>query len=287
MSANDDLIQVCAWVRMRLPGMPTFIGFTYVDPEAGLSAKGGNSDNSNLGERPDTIIRLPIPGIACEVLTHEEIAGMGLPRMPAWVEHYGPQPLAGKIWGEWRRHPSLQGRFHPDFPDDLQVIVHDGGPRLTKRRPELAWVRVSQGNGEDDVFHGRLLSQPKQLETVSEGDEIQFVAPEGGEHPLMVTSKYLCERPDWVIGPCRKCGLTELFDAPSDLIRVVFPNIPPGAVLRAFTAFCGICGGAGVQLVRHKSAPPEIERPVPPADPAPAAVGVASDQPKSWWRFWS
>src|SRR5215471_14876033 len=31
----------------------------------------------------------------------------------------------------WREHPLLKSRFHPEFPDDLQVIVHDGGPRLS------------------------------------------------------------------------------------------------------------------------------------------------------------
>ena len=45
MSDNNDLIPVCAWVSMRLPGFPHFIGFTYVDSEAGLSAKGGNLED--------------------------------------------------------------------------------------------------------------------------------------------------------------------------------------------------------------------------------------------------
>ena len=51
MSDNNDLIPVCAWVSMRLPGFPHFIGFTYVDSEAGLSAKGGNLEDSNMRER--------------------------------------------------------------------------------------------------------------------------------------------------------------------------------------------------------------------------------------------
>ena len=123
---------------------------------------------------------------------------------------------------EWRQHPRLRGRFHPDYPDDLQVLVHDGGPRITENRPELVWVRVI-GN-DHDVFVGAVLNQPHQLESITQASQIRFIVPDGGEHPLLVTPKYLQERPDWIIQPCHKCGLSELFDAPSDLMRVVFPN---------------------------------------------------------------
>src|SRR5262245_29603588 len=42
----------------------------------------------------------------------------------------------------WRNDPDLAGRFHPRHPDHLQVIVHDGEPRRTKRGPEGCWVNV-------------------------------------------------------------------------------------------------------------------------------------------------
>ncbi len=41
---------------------------------------------------------------------------------------------------DWREHPKLKGRFHPDHPDDLQVIAHDGGARITGNAPEAVWV---------------------------------------------------------------------------------------------------------------------------------------------------
>jgi hypothetical protein len=68
----------------------------------------------------------------------------------------------------------------------------------------------------------------------------------------MVSDKYLAERRNWVIQPCAKCGLSELFDAPSDLQKIVFPSMPPDATMKMFTAFCGLCGG--VQVVQHKDA---------------------------------
>lgn len=27
---------------------------------------------------------------------------------------------------EWRDHPKLRGRFHSEYPDDLQVVIHEG-----------------------------------------------------------------------------------------------------------------------------------------------------------------
>ncbi len=70
---------------------------------------------------------------------------------------------------EWQQHSKLRQRFHAEAPDDLQVIVHDGGPRLSKNSPELVWVTVI-GADESDVFTGRVLNQPQQLENCFSGD---------------------------------------------------------------------------------------------------------------------
>jgi hypothetical protein len=258
---------------VHLPGVDSFIGYAYVDRQAGPSAKGGPLNDQNLADAPAMTVRLPMPGMTLQVLGKAEIERLGLPAKPTWVEKfYGPQPPIGTLWGWWREHPKLKNRFRPDFPDDLQVLAHDGGPRLTDRRPELVWVRVS--GGEDNVFRGILLNQPHQLLTVAQGDEIQFIAPQGGEYLLRVTEKYLRERTDWVIQPCNKCGLSELFDPPSDLLRVVFPNMPSGADTKAFTAYCGACGG--ILVVRHKNCPSE-DVPIPLEKP---------QSKRKWWKFW-
>lgn len=164
----------------------------------------------------------------------------------------------------WRVHPNLKDRFHPAAPDDLQVIVHDGGPRLSRRTPEAVWVTVTSCDGE--VFSGRVLNQPTQLESVRQGDQIRFLAAGGGAL-LMVTDKYLAERTGWSIDPCQRCGCGELFDAPSDLIKATFPGTPEGAEMEFFTAFCGLCGG--VQGVKAKGFVEETE-----------------PSRRSWWRFW-
>jgi len=171
----------------------------------------------------------------------------------------------------WRDNPRLKGKFHPDFPDDIEVIVHDGGPHMTNHRPENIWVRVT--GCQEQVYTGTVLNQPYQLDRVRLGSTIKFLAPEGGEHPVMVTDKYLSERDDWTIYPCTSCGLTELFDAPSDLIRVLFPPKPENRVLVSFTSKCGACAD-GVQVVETKNFPDEEESSLP-------------DRPaKKWWQFW-
>lgn len=263
---------VGAWIRIDIPEHPNFVGFTYVDHEAGagFSAQGGGYlIDGSLDESPDLIIvRLQLGHWKWTVLTDHEIGQYALPTRPTWVDElYGPQPEPGSLWGWWRDHEILRDRFHPEYPDDLQVIVHDGGPRLTDRSPELIWVRVVGGHG--DVFHGQLLNEPHNLQSVSQGSDISFVVPEGYEQPVMVTDKYLSERSDWIVHPCKECGIAELFDAPSDLMRVVFPHTPAKFVFNSFTAICGACGG--FQFVQHKS-----------DNPDEAAV----DQPKSTKKRW-
>jgi hypothetical protein len=168
----------------------------------------------------------------------------------------------------WRTHPKVKGRFLPQHPDDLQVIVHDGGPRLTDRRPEAVWVTVTGCDG--DLFSGRVLKQPTRLRTIHQGQQIRFVMPSGSSHPVLVTDKYLHERPTWTIQPCQKCGFAELFDAPSDLIRVVFPNVPADQVVGAFTSFCPLCGG--VQALEFRVTGDQTAQMAP--------------RKRAWWRIW-
>ena len=139
---------------------------------------------------------------------------------------------------------------------------------MTDKRPESVWVRVL--GAQAGVFSAEVLNQPKQLLTVRQGDHVHFVIPASGESLLMVRPNYLAERAAWIIGPCSGCGSSELLDAPSELITRIFPDLQPGDVLEAFTAFCGICGGVHtVQLAANDSST------------APSALAS-----KKWWQFW-
>lgn len=147
----------------------------------------------------------------------------------------------------WRDDPLLAGRFHPKHPDDLEVVVHEGGPRLSAIPPELMWVRLHDvaldAGPERRVYRGSLLNRPHRLPNVQIGEEILVLPAKGSPHPIRTTTRYLEERMQYDVLPCRKCGFADLFDPPSALIAKIFPNIPEGSVMERFTSFCPICGG--------------------------------------------
>jgi hypothetical protein len=93
---------------------------------------------------------------------------------------------------------------------------------------------------------------------------------DGSGHPVLATDKYLGERAAWSIHPCQKCGFADLFDAPSDLIRTLFPNVPADAVMEGFTTFCPLCGGVqSLEMVADNE-----------------AAAPAHSKNKPWWKFW-
>jgi len=259
------------WVWIdRLPDEP-ILAFVYLDQHAGPSAKGGLASDPNLATMPSRTVRLA--GMDVRELSDHEVRERNLPERPAWLDHYGPQPDAE---APWRTDPLLEGKFHPQFPDDTQALVHDGDPRRTRRGPELCWVRIqrvaraptrqllhvsaiespetagrppSTIEPSRHVYIGELLNQPHTLQSVNRGDRIKLISVHGIPHPLHVTDEYLGEREEWAISPCHKCGATECFDPPSVMARFRFPDAPPDAVVESFTSFCSLCGG--MQLLKH------------------------------------
>lgn len=162
----------------------------------------------------------------------------------------------------WRNDPDLADKFHPDYPDDVQVIVHEGSYRFTDAKPEVMWARIfaklgwTHNTGEEGyAYKAQLLNQPHQLKTVKLGDEILLVGHAGYQYTIRVTHEYITERDFYTIRPCDKCNLPELFDPISKLMEKVFPDMPKetedgGPVYPMFSSFCPVCGG--VMVVRHK-----------------------------------
>lgn len=174
----------------------------------------------------------------------------------------------------WREHAKLVGRFHPEFPDDVQVLVHDGGPRLTATAPELVWTRVT--GGAEGVFVGNLMNEPRRLSSVTLGSEILFVVPDGLEHPLRVLPQYLADRLRWKVHPCTSCSLAELFDPPSALAEALFPDAE--GELDTFSAPCAMCGGIQIVELRTRESlrVPQSQAPPTPSD--------APRRSEPWWR---
>jgi hypothetical protein len=195
----------------------------------------------------------------------------------------------------WHDDPALARRFHPDHPDDLEVMVHDGEPRRTGRAPEACWVTVTALHGQvripvalpdavppvpaaqvtwtpRSVYAGRLLNQPHHLTSTKQGDRVLFMVVPGLPHPLLVGEAYLAERGRWSFIACDRCGADQALDPPTIMARTRFPNAPAGAVPVAFTAICP-CGGTMALSLVEGSAPVADE----PAE---------SPRAKPWWKFW-
>ena len=193
----------------------------------------------------------------------DEVAAYRLPAQPDWLRQYGAQPAPQS---PWHRDPLLTGKFHNQYPDDIQALVHDGDPRRTRRGPELCWVRILRVERAPTrqvaatfespalepsrhVYIAELLNQPHTLSSVHRGDKIKVISVHGLPHPLHVTEEYLREREIWTITPCDKCGASECFDPPSVMASVRFPDAPADSVIEAFTSFCSHCGG--IQQLRR------------------------------------
>ena len=63
-----------------------------------------------------------------------------------------------------------------------------------------------------------------------------------------------------------------LFDNPSTIMRIAFPNMPANSTMNAFSTFCPLCGDPIV--LRHKDTPEED-------DESPSFA-----KPKKWYEFW-
>lgn len=148
----------------------------------------------------------------------------------------------------WRHLLKCQKSWNKlDEPCRVLVIVRKG-PFVVDAPVALVWVEVTDHT--DGVFTGTVLTVPGiNIPGVEPDNQISFIAPEGWEYPLMVSSKYLKEVSCWSVGPCGRCGSTLLMDTPSDLFDLhdAGPSREPPIL---FTAFCYLCGGS--QTVSRK-----------------------------------
>ena len=164
----------------------------------------------------------------------------------------------------WHDDPDLQGRFHPQYPDDLQVLVHEGSFRFTDSPPEIMWARIfarlewTNFDGKEGyAYKAQILNQPRSLKTLKLGDEILFSAHKGYAYAVRVTHQYIMQLDYCEITPCNKCGLPDLFDAPADLIAKTFPDLAAQARenILAFNSFCPLCGVQGSLFVKVLNVP--------------------------------
>lgn len=151
----------------------------------------------------------------------------------------------------WREDPRLQGRFHAEEPDDIQVVFL--GPESDERQvPEVMWVTVIAHDTASDTFLGILLNSPHHLKDVQEGDNVLFRAANQD------------------IG--RQLALVALAPGPS---RLGWPHAAPGSFLETLTR-----GVRHYRQGRFGHHPPGIQACIDTLGPVlePAAQDVPADQ---------
>jgi hypothetical protein len=197
----------------------------------------------------------------------------------------------------WRSDPNLAGKFHTQYPDDIEVLVHDGEPRRTKKQPEICWVRITATPGtlrfpvspagdkaptpgspvnwtERPIYSGTLLNQPHHLTSVREGSTVSFIFTPGLPALLMITDEYQRERVLWTFVACNGCGADQGLDPPTVMAKTRFPDAPGGFLPIAFTAICPCNGTMMLSMVVEPK----------PAGASPTAAPSSGMKP--WWKFW-
>lgn len=139
----------------------------------------------------------------------------------------------------WCDDPALKGRFVPGYSDDLQVLVHDGGPKFSDLAPELIYARIVAVDGE--VYRAIALSQPRRLLSLKAGDTFMFIASHTAGRPTLVCEAYRRERRRWRISPCQGCGQSEAFDPPSALLAKTGFESPKATSTVVFSQQCPAC----------------------------------------------
>lgn len=140
----------------------------------------------------------------------------------------------------WRSNPILL-RAAAKYPhDQIEVILHDGGLPLSTPRPEACLVEI-EAMPAPGLFQGRVRGSVEQLQTVQQGDRVQFVLSEASECGVLISDAGWKERGEWTVFPCKECGFDELLIPPSQLLPALYPDL--AAVPQSVTGRCGMCGG--------------------------------------------
>jgi hypothetical protein len=185
---TTDIEFLNVWGCIVLKGKPCLV-FTYEDPGAALSGRGDFVTDpitveqaKRVVERPILIVRFPLGFHSYQFrpLSQDEITSLNLPAKPPWLKYYGPQ---GNIGHPWRNDPSLIGKFHPGYPNDIQAMFYF--PKHGKT--EAMWVRLQAVDREINGYIGTLLNQPYTPSTLSKGMRVTIRVTTGVDYPVYIS----------------------------------------------------------------------------------------------------
>ena len=275
------------WVSIRMPDETAILAFTYKDPGAGPSAKGGPDPRDNpdkgltpeelqqIAERPSMTFRLP--GFPVEPLKPSEINRLGLPQNPSWLKFYmpaDPDPELPEMDQQnaapWYNDQSIAAGFHPQHPDDLHVKFFF--PKA--KTAELIWVSLDSVDEEISGYRGKMLNTPHAPSELTAGTKVSIRTTPGSTIPLYVDESIRNNLLDWT-GACEECGCDLVFAPMNELFRLQFPDTPENYKPVALTTRCELCGGTMVMQLKEAQIKDHAD---------PLLKNILKG--KKWWQFW-
>lgn len=241
-----------SWGLIRVQEQLAIV-FSYVDPQAGPSAKGTLltsteatvEDARAAATRPNVTVRLG-EGLQVRPLPELEVARLALPEEPEWLRFFQAPPS-----GAWVKDPFFKGRFHPQFPNDVQGVFFFPA----SRKAEQMWVRLERETPVAGTYEGVLLNTAHLEPTLKEGTRVRLRGAEGASGPVWVSDVTAQNLTAWD-ARCEACGFDLVLEPVETLIKRSFPDAPEGAEFEALTTRCAMC--RQTQLLQRKvtEAPP-------------------------------
>lgn len=235
------------------------LAFRYVDRQAGPSAKGAflagidptTGEVATAATRPEVTVRID-PRMQMTALSAADVARLGLPAEPEWMQFFKPGP--------WTSDPRLAGKFHPEYPDDLQASFFFP----STGNVEQMWVRLERAEPALEAYAGKLLNTAHADASIAAGTTVLIRPAPGASIPVWLSPAVQENLRDWT-AKCSACGFDLVVEPVSALLARQFANAPPGATFEALTTRCAMC--RNTQMVTRRGLADSVS--VTAAAPAP------------------
>lgn len=160
----------------------------------------------------------------------------------------------------WRMDPELAAWCHINYPDDCQVLIHNGAsPTFGDTDREIVWATINDRQG--DIFSATVINDPQHVQSIRQGHTIQFAKTGGNHPPALLTGELVRDLPRLDVKPCQKCRNRLVFDSIAKLAPDEVEAYP-----HKVETVCRFCGEP--QIVRIQA---PIEACVADAIVAPAS----------------
>lgn len=171
----------------------SFIGFCYVDHDAGISIRIHALCFIRPKNKPaivvntfeicqDLILRYGVIE-QFTILNNEQVEALSLPSEPEWLECY-----KSSKYSNVRNRLDIDQFRAPGYFDDVSVLLLSKSQEVS---PEKVWVRLEETSDDDTTFRGRLLNQPYADFGVNIGDTIPVLLVETEDGRILISGNWV------------------------------------------------------------------------------------------------